>query len=269
MNKRSIFPLLLLILLCALPTLGGAQGKKREIKEVSVLGEENTEGRWAVVIGLSNYKMSRLNLHFAAADATEFAETLVKHCGFQRDRIKMLLNEQATATNIRTALGTWLPRVAGRRDLVVIYYAGHGSPDLDKSVAEDGIRKYLVCYDAEPKNLYGTAVPMEELNSALLRLRSERTVVLLDCCFSGAAAGASSAALPRTVFQSEVKGRPIKDGFISTLASTGAGRMVMTASAPNETSQEYADIKHGLFTYHLMQGLAGKAVNNQGEVTPN
>lgn len=234
-----------------------------------VLGEEHAPDRWAVVVGISRYQHAEQNLRFAAEDARSVSKALQEHCGFQPDHIKLLLDEEATATNLRSALGTWLPRVAGRGDLVVIYYSGHGSPDLDTNVTEDGIRKYLVTYDADPEDLFGTAVPMDDLSSALLRLRSERTVLLLDSCFSGGALGAAGAPLPRTFHKANQDfGGKITGGFLDTLALSGRGRAVLSACSPAEKSFEYGDLQHGIFTHFLVEGLSGKAASpTSGEVS--
>src|SRR4051812_47862439 len=69
--------------------------------------------RWAVVIGISQYKFlpSEQQLKYAARDAESFAAFLRTREGgdFDDDHIKVLLNDNATTRNIRSALGTWLP----------------------------------------------------------------------------------------------------------------------------------------------------------------
>ena len=42
----------------------------------------------------------------------------------------------------------------------------------------------------------------------------------------------------------------------------------MTASGPNETSTENDELKHGVFTYFLLEGLRGKAdIDTDGIIT--
>jgi uncharacterized caspase-like protein len=41
--------------------------------------------------------------------------------------------------------------------------------------------------------------------------------------------------------------------------SQGKGRVILTASDANEVSAEKDELKHGAFTYYLLEGLRGKA----------
>jgi len=240
---------------------GNQAGKPRDLSLVPAINEEGKPDRWAVVVGINHYKAPGIDLHYSAGDARLFAQTLETSCGFRHDHIKLLIDDQATSMNVRTSIGTWLAKVAGRRDLVVIYYSGHGAPDLDPNVAEDGIRKYIVTQDADPDNLFATAVPMDEFSSALLRIRSEQTVVLLDCCYSGAA-GSAGNGLVRTLSRAgeDVSSR-IKSGFLDSLALSGRGRAVITGCDAAERTWEYEDLGHGIFTYYLVKGLQGQAAD--------
>lgn len=242
--------------------------RPRSLIAAPALDEREGEDRWAVVIGISAYRRTDLNLRYAADDARDFARALEQHCGFRADHIRLLTDGEATAPAIRTALGTWLPRVAGRNDTVVVFYSGHGSPDLDGNVTEDGVRKYLVTHDADPRDLFATAVPLEDVSAALMRVRSERTVLLLDACFSGGALQAGAAALPRGFHASGMDlGGRVTGAFADNLARSGRGRAVLTACAPSEKSFEYGDLRHGIFTHFVLEGLAGKAAGADGTVT--
>jgi uncharacterized caspase-like protein len=50
--------------------------------------------------------------------------------------------------------------------------------------------------------------------------------------------------------------------------SQGKGRVILTASDANEVSVEKDELKHGIFTYYLLEGLRGKAdSDNDGIIT--
>jgi len=51
------------------------------------------------------------------------------------------------------------------------------------------LAKYLIPSDADPDDLYSTAVPMDEMQTIFGRVEAERMVVFLDACYSGAAGG--------------------------------------------------------------------------------
>src|SRR5499426_845163 len=85
---------------------------------------------WAVVIGISSYRNipPEGQLRFAHRDAEDLAAFLrtPRGGGFPSNHIKVLLNQDATLSAIRTAIGTWLVRSAEPDDVIYIFFAGHG-----------------------------------------------------------------------------------------------------------------------------------------------
>jgi hypothetical protein len=61
--------------------------------------------KWALVIGISNFKDSSLNLKYAAKDAKDFAQFLVSDGHFAKDHVKLLVDKSATRQDIVNALG--------------------------------------------------------------------------------------------------------------------------------------------------------------------
>ena len=103
----------------------------------------------------------------------------------------LLLTDRAerkpTLRNIKYALGTFLARSAGKDDTVIVYFAGHGAPEIDpRGVEKDGLAKYLIPSDADPDDLFSTALPMDDLQTIFDRIEAERVVAFLDACYSGA-----------------------------------------------------------------------------------
>jgi hypothetical protein len=64
-------------------------------------------------------------------------------------------------------------------DVIVISFAGHGSPDGN-----------LVVFDTDPANLAGTAVSMADLAEAFKATKAGAVLCILDCCCSGQAPAA-------------------------------------------------------------------------------
>src|SRR6267142_4960932 len=126
--------------------------------------------QWAVVIGAGRYQSSAIpSLRYAVADAEAVYRTLTGPGGFPKDHVMLLTDtseRKPTLRNIRYAPGTFLARSARKHDTVVIFFAGHGAPEADLRGAErDGLAKYLIPVDADPDDLYSTALPMDEIKT--------------------------------------------------------------------------------------------------------
>jgi len=224
-----------------------------------------TANRWAVIIGVGTYTNPAIpRLRYATRDAEAMYRFLTTKGGYPKDNVLLLTDgagQTPTLQNIRRALGEFLYRKPGREDMVLIYYAGHGAPEVDTAGNEtDGLAKYLIPMDAEPESLYSTALPMDEIQRIFARIPAERIVMLLDTCYSGTAGG-------RTFMRQQIRAGSINDQFLERLTRS-RGRVIITASGPNEVALESSELGHGVFTYFLLQGLAGKADRNgDGVVT--
>ena len=217
---------------------------------ITVMRQVDRGKLWAVVIGISKYRTVH-PLRYADVDALAFHEYLTRNVGIPLENTTLLLNEQATLINLKRTLGTDLKRKAAEKDTVIIYYAGHGAPEADASAADDdGLEKYIVPFDADPKDLYTTGLPMREVETIFNRLAPERVIFISDSCYSGATAGRTFATASRRAVVSE--------SFLNRL-SKGKGRIVLSASKASEVSEEREDLGHGVFTYYLLEGLRGGA----------
>jgi uncharacterized caspase-like protein len=215
--------------------------------------------QWAVIIGVGGYENSAVpRLRYSVADADAIYQTLIS-AGFKKENILLLTDKterKPTLRNIKWALGTFLARSAHKDDLVMIYFAGHGASEVDqRGIERDGLSKYLVPVDADPDDLYSTALPMDEMQNVLARIEAERITVFLDACYSGAAGG-------RTFASTKTRTVNVDDIFLDRLTRS-KGRAIVTASRPSELSIELAELGHGIFTYYLVRGLQGYADNNR------
>ena len=221
--------------------------------------------RWAVVIGVGRYQSTDIpSLKYSVSDADSLYQVLIGPAGFKKEHVLLLTDtseKPPTLRNIKWALGTFLARSAKKDDTVVIFFAGHGAPEVDqRGVERDGLAKYLIPADADPDDLYSTALPMDEMQTIFSRVEAERMVVFLDACYSGAAGG-------RTFSSKRTRATNLDDQFLERLTRS-KGRAIITASRTSEVSVELVELGHGIFTYYLVEGLKGAAdLNKDGIVT--
>jgi hypothetical protein len=217
-----------------------------------------TEGfrgkRWAVVIGISAYRDPAIQaLKYADRDAKAFYDFLRSDLagigGFAPENIQILLNEDATYQNMRVALFDFLKN-ATEEDVVYIYYAGHGAPDPERLE-----NLYLLPYDASARSLGGTGFPMEDMNRALRNVAARHKILITDACHSGGITTEGTRSL--TVNQ-------INDVFLNQMITSNGVQVTFTASGNNQESLEGEEWGggHGIFTWHLLQGLKGAADEN-------
>jgi Skp family chaperone for outer membrane proteins len=219
-------------------------------KIISVRSVEKKRNVWAVVIGVNSYPNIR-PLKYAVNDAMAFCNHLVEYNQVPKENVVLLLDEEATLTRLRSALGVYLKNKASKDDMVIIYFAGHGATERDSTSPDgDGLEKYLLPYDVDPKELYATALPMEEISRLFSRIRSDRLVFIVDTCYSGASGG-------RTISVADIRAG-ISDGFLDRITG-GKGKIILTASGANEVSAESDELQHGIFTHFLIKGLQGQA----------
>lgn len=212
----------------------------------AVVGE-----KWAVVVGISDYRAEGLDLRYAERDAVAMRDFLVEKGGFRADRVRLLGDQRATYQEIRTALFQFLAGTQPQ-DLVFLFVAGHGVPD-----PANPDNYFLLAHDSEKGNLGGTALPMWDLGNVMdYTIRSQRILVFADTCHSGALVEGSGA--------KEGAGLNFFNKYLETLARK-KGRLVVTASQAHERSLEDAKLGHGVFTNALLLGLSGAADDNPAD----
>ena len=128
--------------------------------------------RVAVVIGVGSYGKldASLALPYASASARSLASALEQHAGF--DQVLPLTDALATRSAIRDLLLESLPAKLGADDSLLVFFAGHG-------VGGDFGEPYLLPYDADPGDLQGTAISVDELGSSLRNVLQVGSLVMI------------------------------------------------------------------------------------------
>jgi len=212
--------------------------------------------RWAVIIGVSNYEDSRVpSLRYAARDAQVFYDWIVSPSGgrYAPSKVKLLLDKNATNEKIKDALFNWLKQ-AIEEDVVVIFFAGHGSPESPDA----NQNLYLLPYNTKYDNIAVTGFPMWDIETALKRfIKAKRVVIIADACH---AAGVGQAFDIAVRADRGLQVNQINSG-LQNLTEVGEGVCVISASRDREFSQEGREWGggHGVFSYYLIEGLKGAA----------
>ncbi|MEU4426683.1 hypothetical protein AB0F81_39185 [Actinoplanes sp. NPDC024001] len=184
----------------------------------------------AVLIGVTEYPGTNFPPVPAAREnvrrlAAELADEKV--WGLSGPMRLVELIDPNRATVLRTVADAG--RLVGRQGMLLVYFAGHAEPA--------GGELCLAMRDADRSNPRATMVPVAELVTAAGGQRSDKRMLVFDCCFSGRAASA----LPGTA---------VKVGETAGWYFVGAADGSTEASAP-------ADSALTLFTTALAQALGG------------
>jgi len=222
---------------------------KKAVKTEKIVTLPKIGKYYAVVIGIGKYNDDRIpKLKYTTVDAESIYNILTdpQYGNFPKDQVKLLIDKQATYSNIKSAIGTWLRRNTRKDDTVIIFFAGHGAPEDEKT--------YWVTCKANIDDLYGTALSNDEISDMLDRVEAKTMIAFLDSCYS-------AATMHRTDKKRSII---IVDPFQKF---KGKGRVIITSSDGKEQSLEIDKFGHGIFTYYLMRALKGEAdENNDGYV---
>jgi serine/threonine protein kinase len=213
---------------------------------------QNTRAGIALVIGVGEYERAEQveTLRFATRDAVAMADVLAdpRLCAFPREQVVLLTNGDARRDELVQRLSRWLPGRARGTELVVIYFAGHG---MVQTVGrrEEG---FLLPYDADPDDVVTRGIAMSDIARWIDGLEARAVVVCLDCCHAGKVLGQRDGGTPRDARNMELRPAVLQ-------AMSGQGRYLIASCDEGQKSHECADLGHGLFTFHLLRGIAGEA----------
>ncbi len=222
--------------------------------------------KWALVVGISNFKDQTINLQYAAKDAMDFRNYLIFEANFRPDHVKLLLDQNATRDNIVAHLGDkWLKKVARNEDLVVIYVSTHGT----SARKEIGDANFIVAYETNLSNAVLSGIPMQWFTTGIKDMMNcQRVVIIMDVCHGGALRAPSvkpSQTHPQTAAAGPGSKTLIRHPDMSPQSglSIGSGQIVLASSESDQVSWESKHYPNGVFTRQLIEALRSK-----GETTP-
>ncbi len=145
---------------------------------------------------------------------------------------ELITDADATTNNIKNAIDSCLD-AASEEDVVILYYAGHGTPDYRLTSCETDLSTVPL-----------TTIPMNYLADKFKTSKAKSILCMMDCCFSGGA--------PARVIETSLVPRDPQN-ILDILG--GKGRLIIAACTMNQPAYESPTSAHGLFTKALIDTL--------------
>ena len=209
----------------------------------------------AVIVGIQEFRNPQFKLNYPVADATLFADTLKRNATALFQAVDVVLLTTPAETSRETILQTLsgMRQKVGPEDLFVFYVASHGTVD-------DG-DYYLITSNvgsASTARLKADALSQNQLRDMIANIAATKKLIVIDTCNAGALGD---------TLQGAMLTRGMSDVTAMKILGRSMGSTVLSASTSSQEALEgYRG--HGLFTFVVAEGLAGKAdANHDGFVT--
>ncbi len=194
--------------------------------------------KWLFVLGLEKYKYTD-DIAFATRSAQMFAKVAQKTLGVPEQNSFVVMNEDATAQEIKTKMKLMLRRVKAG-DTIYFYYNGHGVPAVDKAN-----EPFILSSDMMPDFVSDeSAFMMKNIYKELSDSQAAHVVAFVDSCFSGSTDGKS---VQKGVAATRIKPKNIE--FDKTKM------VVLSAGKDTQYSSAYTQKAHRMFSFFVMQEL--------------
>jgi uncharacterized caspase-like protein len=222
-------------------------GKAGAEPAAKVLPSTGYANSWAIVIGVDDYPKWP-KLQHAVRDAKGVRASLIEKFGFAPERVVTLENAAATRSGILAAFHEQLAHGVQKNDRIFVFFAGHGATRHLSSGRDLG---YIVPFDSDPEQFATDAIPMTEIQNIAESLNAKHVLFVMDACYSGLG-------LTRGGGQSAY----LRDN------AKRVGRQMLTAGGADQLVSDGGPNGHSIFTWTLLQGLAGKGdLNGDGLIT--
>jgi uncharacterized caspase-like protein len=218
---------------------------------------------WSLLVGVNQYQDARLpSLSYSAADCQGLTEALAEATQGFPSKEPIAHHDYASHPPTLAAVRASLEQIvaaAQPQDTILLYFSGHG-------VLERETGQVVLCLsDTSKDNLLQTGLKLPDVLDLLHQSKVHRQMLWLDACHSGdlTLRGAKGEV---TVEQPELNPARQLMELLRQRATQSRGFYALLSCDQKQRSWEFPELKHGLFTYYLMQGLRGEAADAQGVI---
>lgn len=220
--------------------------------------------RYALIIGVNTYAAAGPDdlpsLKYAEADAEELADVLTaggyevtvmtqSYAGSQR-HLGMFLPSQAY---IDAQLDELFEKKLQDEDTVIIAFAGHGVQLVEKTDEGSEVLRYFFCpNDAQIRVDGEYLVDFKKLDAAHHLISIQSVLDRMANCGAGKKLLLADMCRTRPGTRSSNSSGP-------PMAPAEGGVVAFFGCRPNEKANESDELRHGVFFYHVIEGLRGAA----------
>lgn len=223
-------------------------------------------------IGVAKYSNRSKNLSWPQKDVKDVLDSLRKH--YKKPPIvDTFFNDNVTVDKLKNLNKKF--KGSHPDDIVILYYSGHGKLDPQKAEA------YLGTYNMDFSNPSVNGISIKDFSELVDDIPSRNKVIFLDACNSGELnkaawqqtagftpgagtggnmatgnAGIVSSDADTTVDPGESNPFDLMLELFTDLYQ-GNGTNIVVAARGLEAAKECNSIKHGVFTYTVLSGMAG------------
>ena len=278
-------------------TLGLCQGNNRI--DISCMNEKGVESYreqidvvceanlskpnlFVASIGVSEYSQKGFNLNYASKDAVDFADVMaVAGKGRYSNIRSMVLTNDEFSQNSLSDLKEFF-KGAGRDDVVMLFYAGHG-------VLDGELDYYLSTHSMDFDSPAVNGVNYDDFESVLEATESVHRFCFVDACHSGeldkedyAPDKMEMKPVGKLVFRNAGYGtRQLKANGVEQVQTLfnelfidvrwGLGATILSSAGGMEVALEGLQWENGLFTWCLKEAILNRAADrdNDGKVSTN
>lgn len=197
--------------------------------------------RWAFLVGINHYiDPSISTLQFCVNDVLAL-EKVLKQVSYEVICLHSELDRDSPLYPTRDNVEAQLKHLCDnlqREDLLWAHFACHGTL-VEK---QDKKEPVLITADTRWNLLQTRAISLREVEQYMKDSHARKLVLTLDACHSGVEMG-----------------RGLTDReFIHNVYELAEGFALIAASTAQQLAFEWREKQHGVFTYHLLEGITGK-----------
>lgn len=213
-------------------------------------GIETDINLYVLSVGINKYENPSYELTYAIDDAKAYNRIVQKGAKpiFNSVEEYFIQDNDANKAKIEETFQS-IANKAKPQDVFIFYFAGHGA--MGSASNDETADFFIIPYDVT--NIYGNygllkekAISGEEILQLSKQIKAGKQLFILDACQSGGALNALN-----------TRGATREKAIAQLARSTGT--FFLLASGAIQFASEASELRHGIFTYAILEALEGKA----------